>query len=92
MIRCEHSLGNYRITLHTMNEPEEFKVQIPGHNPVWVDADTATARVVDQGPVVSNFTPFEGEICEHELDYLKTGVPGTTYPKNWEFKVEKLGK
>lgn len=86
------SAGVYKIGLYTMHHPEEFKHQIQTHAPVWVDAGAATARVVDDGPAISNKTPFEGEICVHELEWLEKSIPGTTYPKNYEFTWEKVGK
>lgn len=86
------SAGRFRVTLLTINEPEEFRQQLIGHPPVWVDAGLPTARVIDESPAVSNKEPWEGELCTHELNWLNTAVPGTTHPKNWAFKVEKLDK
>lgn len=83
--------GRYKVTLFTLNHDEEFRHQINAHGPVWVGADTADARVVDEGPAVSNKTPWEGELCVHELAWLENGVAGTDWPKNYLFSWEKLG-
>lgn len=92
MIRCNQSAGTYKIALLTLNHEEEFRHQIQTHAPIWINAETADARVVDQGPAISNKEGFNGEICVHELEWLETSVPGTTYPINYQFTWEKLKK
>lgn len=86
------SAGVYKINLLSLNHDEEFRHQIQAHPSVWADAGTADARVVDQGPAVSNKTGYEGELCVHELAWLEGGIPGTTYPKHYQFTWEKVGK
>lgn len=90
MHRCDQSAGIYHITLNAMHTPDEFRQTIPGHQPVWINPDTPQAKVIEESPAVSSKTGWEGEMCVHELQWLEDGIPGTTYPKNWEFTWEKV--
>lgn len=87
MLRCESPAGHYRVTLMALHHPEPYHVQIGGHHDVVVVGDGR--KVVEEAPWVGNEHPFEGELCEHELQFLN-GVPGKTYRPEWQFTIESL--
>jgi len=46
-------------------------------------------RMIEEAPWVGTEKPFEGELCEHEIQFLN-GLPGRDYSATYEFTVEKL--
>jgi hypothetical protein len=71
-----------------LHHPEPYHVQIGGHHDVLAVSD-GNQFVVEAVPWVGNEQPFEGELCEHELQFLN-GMPGKDYPPQYEFTVEEL--
>jgi hypothetical protein len=88
MHRCEQSLGTYRVTLMVLHHKEPYHVQIGGHHDVRAMVNDKMVTM-EEAPWVGNEKPFEGELCEHELQFLN-GLPGRDYPANYEFTVTKL--
>ena len=98
MFRCPSgSAGRYRVSLRIANNTEETRVQIGSHQPIFHRdsdgkaqfGDDGAAIVLDQAPSVSTKDPYEGELCEHELQFLE-GMPGKDYRPEYEFTVEPL--
>lgn len=90
MKRCKEPAGTYTVSLYAMHHSEEFKHQIGMHAPVWIFPDTPQAEVIEEPPAVSNKVGFEGELCVHEVAWLENGIPGTDYPKSYEFTWGKV--
>lgn len=91
MRRCDRSAGNYRVTFLALHHKEPYHVQIQGHRDVVADLD-GEAVLLEAAPMVGNDKAFEGELCEHEVQWLTEGVPGKAYPLNWAFTAEKLDR
>ena len=98
MLRCPAgSAGKFKVSLHVANHKELYRAQIGSHQPVFmyganglvVQQANGNATVLDEAPAVDNFTPYEGELCEHELAFLN-GMPGKDYKMNYEFTVEEI--
>lgn len=100
MLRCpQKSAGEFKVELRIAHHPEDYRVQIGGHAPVFQyesnglvkkNAD-GTSVILDDSPVVSPTMPYEGELCPCEVDWLN-GVPGLAYRPEYEFTVTKLHK
>lgn len=89
MQRCTESVGRYRVEVEIMHHPEPYHVQIQGHRDIMADVDGKRV-IMEVAPFVSTDAAFEGELCKHELQWLMEGIPGKTYPINWNFTVEKV--
>ena len=88
MHRCETSQGRYRVTLMVLHHDEPYHVQIGGHHDVLARVDGKQV-VIEEAPWVGNEQPFEGELCEHEIQFLN-GLPGKDYRPEYQFTVGKL--
>ena len=90
MDRCELSQGRYKVSLYVQHQPKDrpYHAQIGSHHDIIADVN-GVAKVMEKAPWVGTDQPFEGELCEHELQFLG-GLPGKTYPAVWEFTVEAL--
>lgn len=98
LLRCPTGgAGRYRVSLHVAHAEGEYVVQIGAHQPIFhrgsdglaIHGDDGAALVLDQAPTVSTEKPFEGVLCEHELQFLD-GVPGKDYRPEYEFTVEPI--
>lgn len=90
LLRCPSDAPTVkcRVELMVLHANEVIHQQIGGHHDVY--ADGARGReMVEQAPWVGTEKPFEGELCEHELQFLN-GVPGKDYKKHFLFTVTKL--
>ena len=91
MERCK-SVGTFRVTLDCV-ELEPQAVQIQGHaSRPWTEFEEdgkTPRRLIEAGPVVSTVEPLEGELCEHELQWLRS-MPGKAFSALYRFKVEAL--
>ena len=88
MLRCELGKGRHRVNFMVLHHPEPYHVQIGSHHDVLASVEGKQV-VVEEAPWVGNEHPFEGELCEHELQFLN-GIPGKDYKTHYEFTVEKL--
>lgn len=88
MHRCQTSKGKYRVTLMVLHQKEPYHAQIGSHHDVLAVID-GKQTVMEEAPWVGTEKPFEGELCEHEVQFLG-GLPGKDYPMHYEFTVEEL--
>lgn len=90
MNRCELSQGHYKVTFRVLHQPEDspYHAQIGSHHDI-LSVVNGVSKVMEEAPWVGTEQPFEGELCEHELQFLN-GLPGKTYPGVWEFTVTPL--
>lgn len=88
MLRCDKSAGRYRVTFHILHHSEPFHVQVMGHHDINIEIDGRPVH--EEAAWVGNEKPFEGELCEHELEWLVNGIPGRDYRLDYDFAVEKL--
>jgi hypothetical protein len=99
LLRCPAgSAGRYRVSLRVAHQKDEYAVQIAGHQPIFqfaadgravLNAD-GSAVVLDSPPIVTTKTPYEGELCEHELWFVRDATPGKDYRPEYEFTVDAL--
>lgn len=89
MLRCDQSAGRYRVTLLVLHEKEPYHAQIVGHHDIMAEIDGKRV-IVEQAAWVGTEKPFEGELCAHELAWLKDSVPGRDYPMRYQFTVDRL--
>ena len=94
MLRCDRSVGRYEVILEHLNKPyggskvEEMVADIGDHQEVYAIIDGQKVLVED-APRVSQYNPYIGELCEHEVDWLSY-VPGTTYSRYRRYTVRRL--
>jgi len=88
MHRCQLSLGTYRVSVRVAHHTEPYHIQIGGHHDVMAVVGN-DRRMIEEAPWVGTEKPFEGELCEHEIQFLN-GLPGRDYSATYEFTVEKL--
>ena len=90
MIRCDMSAGRFRVTFTVMHATEPYHVQIVGHHDIFMlNPADGRPRLVEAAPVAMTEQPWEGELCEHELEWMN-GLPGKAYPAFYHFKVDPL--
>ena len=90
MIRCDKPAGRFRVTLTVMHATEAHHQQIMGHHDVLMpNPSDGSMRLVEAAPVAMTEKPFEGELCQHEVQWVQ-GLPGKEYPAYYHFKVEPL--
>ena len=46
-------------------------------------------ELLEAEPRVTIDTPYEGELCQHELDYL-TSIPAYKYNRHWRYAVKEI--
>ena len=98
LLRCPAgSAGRFRVTFHMANNSELYRIQIGGHNPVFLYGPNGLgvlkangeSTILEAPPVVDNETPFEGVLCEHEVAFLH-GIPGKDFRESYEFTVVEI--
>ena len=89
MLRCVKSVGYFRITFTALHETPPYHVQIIGHHDIYITLPDGRVQFIDGSPVVGNEKVWEGELCEHEISWMK-GLPGREYKASYDFKVEKI--
>jgi hypothetical protein len=80
--------GKFKVELMVLHHDEPYHVQIGSHHDVIAHVD-GRARVMEHAPWVGNEHPYEGELCEHELQFLD-GLPGKDYRPEYKFTVTPL--
>ena len=90
MQRCDQSAGKYRVSLLVLHETQPYHAQIPGHRDVMAEIEGKGRVCVEEAPWAGTEKPFEGELCVHELNWLKDSVPGRDYPMRYDWTVEQL--
>ena len=88
MHRCQLSMGKYRVEFFILHHKEPYHVQIGSHHDILANID-GKQITLEEAPWVGNEKPFEGELCEHELQFLN-GLPGRDYRPEYEFTITKL--
>ena len=88
MHRCGLPVGNFRVSLMVIHHPEPYHVQIGGHHDVLASVD-GQQLVIEEAPWVGNEQPYEGELCEHEIQFLN-GLPGKDYRPEYQFTITPL--
>lgn len=74
MLRCT-SAGTFSVTL-MHNEEGEHVQEIGAHGPVYKMVEVAgvevnTGEVLEPQLTLTSATPYTGELCEHELMFLR---------------------
>lgn len=67
-------------------DPTSRALVIPLHSDV---IDPRDGRALDLAPVLTNGEPFEGELCDCELKFLR-GLPGFTFSRDLRFTVTEV--
>lgn len=91
MFRCE-TAGRFRVTMLTQDKVERRQF-LGAHADVYEEVEvngarTRTGKVLEESPIFSNATPYEGELCEHELMALNNPVKFVS--PELIFRIEKL--
>lgn len=99
MKRCSQSAGFYRVTFRVANAKVERQLQIVGHDHIFALDEGRLRRdvndapiIIELAPILSNQTPFEGELCAHELEALQRHPENKIYPLHYEFTITPLKK
>ncbi len=87
--RCE-SVGKFRVVFIELGKDDEGNLIPFGHMKLTMPQHGFDAEVRDGSPILDTEDPFEGELCDHELRWLK-GYPGYEYNYHWRFEITPLG-
>mgnify|MGYP001617588943 FL=1 len=89
--RCDYKVARYRVIFRCMTrDPETFEVIDGGPSmKLMMHQHSFDVETRDGSPILSTMEPFEGELCGHEVEWLR-GYPGKTFNFQWRFDVELL--
>ena len=85
--RCQ-SAGEYRVQFEELGWVDGG-VKAVGHMKLELFQHAWNLEDRDGSPIISTEEPFEGELCAHELAFLR-GFPGKHFTYKWRFTVTPL--
>ena len=94
MHRCDRPAGRFEVKFKYLTKPyggdraDDYLADIGDHQPVYGVVDGHEVMVEDI-PRASESTPYVGELCEHELEWLSY-LPGFVYARHRRYSVRKL--
>ena len=96
MLRCQESAGIWEVTFQYLDTPygeprtEEYLADIGTHEPVYGEPNAEGQRpLLEDIPRVSQNRPYTGELCAHEVDWLRH-LPGRTYSIHRRYGLRQL--
>jgi hypothetical protein len=92
MHRCDQSVGAYRVRMTTVRYDDDEGAMVDGENvgfKLEIPAHAFDMETRDGSPVLVQNEPWEGELCVHELRWLR-GMPGVHFNHGWRFEVTPL--
>ena len=93
MLRCEALPGQYEVAFKylesdgTEREAEYYATLAP-HEDIMAIINGAY-QVAEPRPRASRYHPYVGELCAHELDWLKS-LPGKQFSAHWRFTATEV--
>ena len=83
------------------DRPGDFNAPIGAHQRVFKNLDTGDLHqgespppngswaMVEEPPRVLKSTGYRGELCEHEVEYLRT-IPGKAFSLHWRYGLKSV--